>query len=158
MGVLIIFFNFFKSKYLYCVKHSQVGERNHYWKGGKKKAQCLFCNKEFVYYTTNELGKFCSHKCHGKWNVKTKKWLDENNPYWKGDKVGYDALYTWISRKLGKAKICDLCGEVKMVNWASKTYKYTRDLGDYQALCVWCHRNYDRKNGWGKAKEKFYDR
>src|SRR3990167_5875588 len=35
--------------------------------------------------------------------------INENNPKWVGDEVGYGALHSWIQRKLGKAYKCSNC-------------------------------------------------
>ena len=72
---------------------------------------------------------------------------------WKGDEVSYGALHFWIRRKLGRPKQCSKCGVMGRKNgknwsihWANKSGKYKRDLSDWIALCVKCHKKYDSKN------------
>lgn len=33
------------------------------------------------------------------------------------------------------------------MHWASKTYKYKRELTDWVSLCATCHKKYDWENG-----------
>ena len=37
--------------------------------------------------------------------------IGKKNYRWKGDKVGYFGLHSWIYRKLGKPKYCQECGK-----------------------------------------------
>lgn len=69
----------------------------------------------------------------------------EKNPSWKGDNVGYWGVHDWIKKELGPAKnqIC-ACGEPAK-NWANLYHTYNRDLNDFKAMCVRCHRNWDYK-------------
>ena len=64
---------------------------------------------------------------------------------WKGDKVSYVSLHTWVSRHLGRPKKCVSCGRTdkKKYEWANKDHKYRRNLKDYIRLCTSCHRKYD---------------
>lgn len=77
--------------------------------------------------------------------------LGEKNVNWKGDKVGYDALHNWVYRKLGLPKKCEHCGKRNqkekgqwILDWANKSHKYKRLSTDWLALCIICHRKYDR--------------
>lgn len=89
------------------------------------------------------------------WN-KGKKFVqisEKNHWNWKGDKVGYHGVHSWIRKLLGKPNSCEHCGGEGRYNgskwsihWANKSQKYLRDLTDWMALCVKCHRRYDRKN------------
>lgn len=76
------------------------------------------------------------------------------HPLWKGDSVGYKSLHQWVSRELGIADVCFLCKSVSNVEWASKSHKYKRDLGDWIKLCKKCHWKYDQDN-WGEASKLF---
>lgn len=78
----------------------------------------------------------------------------ESNIKWKGDKVGYFGLHTWVQRSLGKATKCSECGSTGNVQWANKSWEYKRDLEDWLELCFKCHRRYDMQN-WGAATKKF---
>ena len=127
-------------------------------------------------------GKYCSKKCSYKnykrpnglkykikkvnptwfekgftpWNKGLKGWNEgSKNPTWKGDKVGYHGLHDWVYRHKGKPKICKHCGGFKNVEWANKSLEYKRDLKDWDSLCRKCHFKYDRRNGWGKASQKY---
>ena len=72
---------------------------------------------------------------------------NENHHNWKGDKVGYRALHSWIERKLGKPDHCEHCGKLKTtpksIHWANISGDYKRDLTDWISLCVKCHKKYD---------------
>ena len=51
------------------------------WKGGKVTKICEICEKEFSIYPArakNGKGRFCSHKCQGKWE--SKAFCGENSP------------------------------------------------------------------------------
>ena len=73
--------------------------------------------------------------------------LGEKNKMWKGDKVGYIALHEWVSRNLGKPRICKMCNfkseNTRQFHWANKSRQYKRDLEDWIRLCVKCHKVYD---------------
>ena len=70
--------------------------------------------------------------------------IGENNSNWRGDKVGYFALHSWVTRQLGKASKCEHCKTVNLkYEWANKSHEYKRDLTDWISLCFSCHRKYD---------------
>lgn len=79
---------------------------------------------------------------------------DKNNN-WKGNDVGYFALHGWVYRRLGKAKKCSKCGSEKNVEWANKSHKYKRIIGDWLELCKKCHVKYDSGKHWGRASRKY---
>ena len=122
--------------------------------------------------------KFCSFSCHGKsilghipwnkglkgihlsretefkkgiepWNKGKTHLVEDKNPAWKGDKVGYVALHSWVRRKLGKPNKCEHCKQTVdntyNIQWANKSGKYLRDLKDWIRLCRLCHEAYDRQ-------------
>ena len=76
----------------------------------------------------------------------------ESHARWKGDKVTYGALHTWIYRELGKAKYCLFAKTLysdcsKTFSWANISGEYKRDLKDWMQLCMSHHKKYDlRKN------------
>ena len=75
---------------------------------------------------------------------------DENNPRWKGNEVGYQALHSWVANKLGRPCVCDFCGFIdssrpRYFNWANKNHKYKRNLDDWLRLCRPCHALHDVK-------------
>src|SRR3990167_1640174 len=66
---------------------------------------------------------------------------------WKGNKVGYNALHSWVSRELGKPNKCENCGKsglkARRIHWANKSREYKRHPSDWIRLCVSCHKLYD---------------
>lgn len=75
--------------------------------------------------------------------------LNENNPAWKGGKVGYKALHQWVRRHKGKPDKCVECGQTENeMWWANISGEYKRDLEDFQAMCLPCHRRYDFTDEW----------
>lgn len=67
--------------------------------------------------------------------------IDGLNPAWKGDKVGYYALHTWLGRKLGKAKRCSNSPlhKCNKYYWANISGEYKRDLSDWKQVCARCN-------------------
>lgn len=80
----------------------------------------------------NNLGQFTSKGVTG--NL---------NPKWKGEKVGYWGVHTWVQRRMGKARFCVDCGSSKTVQWANISKEYKRRLNDWKSLCSVCHRKFD---------------
>lgn len=98
--------------------------------------------------TTKEKHRQHSH------SLATRKKMSESHKgersyNWKGDKVGYYGLHSWVSKNLGKPDKCEHCGKDglfgKKIHWANKSGKYFRELGDWIRLCVVCHSAYDKK-------------
>ena len=85
----------------------------------------------------------------------SKRTKNENNHNWKGDKVGYFGLHTWIQRNMGKAKICtnrenqflpfECSKKSNYYDWANRSRKYKRDKDDWLELCHSCHLKADRR-------------
>ena len=75
-------------------------------------------------------------------------YLGKLNGKWKGDKVGYEGIHSWIARQLGKPEKCEHCGKDGdgRYEWCNKDHKYRRNTEDWMRLCPSCHRKYDRKN------------
>ena len=92
------------------------------------------------------LAKIGTKYPHGR-NAWNKGKTGEKMANWKGNKVGYFALHSWIIRQLGKAKECSYCGKEDWegrIEWANIDHQYKRILDDYIPLCASCHRIYDR--------------
>ena len=124
---------------------------------------CKICKTEFITYLSRIKrghGVFCSHKCINIGRKQPKEWVEMikksttgNKAWnWKGDKVGYRSLHTWIIRKLGKANHCKSCGLDKIpkgkkryFDWANISQKYKRDITDWKQLCKKCHGKERRK-------------
>ena len=70
---------------------------------------------------------------------------EENSYLWKGNGAGYNALHSWIRKKLGKPKVCHNCKTevAKKYEWANISKEYKRELSDWVRLCTSCHRFYD---------------
>lgn len=70
------------------------------------------------------------------------------NGHWKGEDAGYVSIHEWVRRWKGKPTHCEQCGTVKTtrcsIQWANKDHQYRRILDDYIALCVKCHRAWDK--------------
>ncbi len=66
---------------------------------------------------------------------------------WKGDKVGYSGVHSWIRKTFGKADRCENieCPEKsKNYQWANVSKIYKRAAEDWIKLCVSCHQKWDR--------------
>ena len=90
------------------------GEKNNRWNGGKKEIKCANCGSSFFDWETNNR-KYCSKKCFESKHVISdelrQKMIEhipkgEKHHEWKGNKVGYESLHTWVVRKLGIPKKC----------------------------------------------------
>jgi hypothetical protein len=142
---------------------------------------CGHCSKAF---TNTKMLRYCSRKCANQrhnssrfvagrepWNKGTKgvckpsstsftseNQLDDRHTNWKGDRVGYFALHSWVGRKLGKPGQCEHCGTTtaKRFEWANKSGEYKRDLSDWLRLCSKCHHAYDNITirGWETRRTK----
>ncbi len=77
--------------------------------------------------------------------------MGKENHKWKGDKVGYNALHTWLHRVLGQPKKCDSCETDGLtehkIHWANKSKMYKREISDWTRLCAKCHYHFDRNVG-----------
>ncbi|HWY36251.1 MAG TPA: hypothetical protein VNX68_16515 [Nitrosopumilaceae archaeon] len=98
---------------------------------------------------------------HKPWNTGKKRpeMTGEKNWKWKGDKVGYEAVHSWLHRQLGKAQRCEnsKCVYPRLnergrlmvkpwgYHWSNKSGKYLRDISDWWQLCISCHKFYDMK-------------
>ena len=110
----------------------------------KTLVQCAICPIEF-WAVKSKLdkgwSKYCSRKCRGI----SESGMKHHN--WKGDKVGYVGLHSWVVKHFGKPDTCEHCGTAglsgRKINWANKSHKYLRDLSDWLRLCVSCHKKYD---------------
>lgn len=89
-----------------------------------------------------------------------------NHCFWKGEKVGYDALHTWLKREFGKPYKCEQRGCIyprhnargvlmlspSRYEWANITGEYLRDRDNWKMMCPSCHRKYDRINNISRKK------
>ena len=78
--------------------------------------------------------------------------LEDKNPMWKGDNVGYDALHDWIETHKPKSQFCEKCGRETKLDLANISGKYKRDINDFEWLCRSCHMIKDgRMNNFRKT-------
>lgn len=79
---------------------------------------------------------------------------------WKGKKVGYRCLHSWVVRKLGKPTDCAHCPKKGLtghsIHWANKSGRYKRDITDWIRLCALCHKRYDAKKKLKKSLLALY--
>ena len=81
--------------------------------------------------------------------------INELNPSWKGDNVGYNAIHKWVRKNKPKVTRCEKCNCVRKLEISNISGKNKRDINDYEWLCVPCHRNKDNKRGFiGKVTKK----
>jgi len=69
--------------------------------------------------------------------------LNEKNPQWKGEKVGYAGIHDWVKRRLKRPTTCQDCGKKCKPDLANISQKYKRDLTDWEWLCRRCHMEKD---------------
>lgn len=136
---------------------------------------CLVCNSRLSDKRGKNRPKYCRmHFSKTKeYKIKTSKtWFkkgatphnagkvfmpEDKNPAWKGDDVGYHALHHWVSRHMGRPKLCSVCGQddpSKRYEWANISREYKRDKGDWIRMCKKCHNDYDGVNIWQQNKRK----
>jgi len=74
--------------------------------------------------------------------------LKENNYNWKGDDAGYFSKHIWLRKNKYNFGFCETCGVItKKLEVANiKNHEYTRDINDYNWLCISCHRKMDSNN------------
>lgn len=116
---------------------------------------CTICNKTMIRggkagNKVWQTKKFCSTSCLGKSKI------GPANHKWKGDDVGYGGLHYWVYARLGKANNCIsvTCRKTCMqYQWSNISGTYKRDLGDWQQLCIACHRQYDIGNKCRRGHE-----
>ena len=107
--------------------------------------KCIDCGKIICKLSTR--CKSCANKYRkGKfyWNEDSKeRRKTKKNPNWKGDKVKYDALHSWIRRHKSKPKLCEKCKKRKPFDLSNISGKYKRDVNDFEWLCRSCHMEKD---------------
>lgn len=68
--------------------------------------------------------------------------IEEKNPMWKGDSVGYAALHEWVTSRMPSPGVCEDCGKKSRLDLANKG-KYDRNLDNWEWLCRMCHMKKD---------------
>jgi len=101
-----------------------------------------------------------SRKKGFKHSTKTRKKISLSNTgkkssQWKGDKVKYQAIHSWLRTKYGKANICEnkkCLKKSRQYQWAlKKGENYKRDKKKFIMLCRSCHKKLDMTQ---KTKDK----
>lgn len=64
---------------------------------------------------------------------------NEDNPNWKGNKVGYKGLHQWLRMHKPKVDLCESCKENPPFDLANISGEYKRELDNYEWLCRRCH-------------------
>ena len=137
-------------------KGSTVGTKNVNWKGGRPLLKCEICEKNFLGYLHRK-ARYCSKQCCGKAKLGKPSWIKgkkavwstgEKNHKWKGDSAGVGAIHSWIERIKGKPTKCEYCGletqNRRKIHWANtRGHQYRKNVDDFIALCVSCHRLFD---------------
>jgi len=85
------------------------------------------------------------------WHVNN---VGENNPSYKGDAVGYEAVHIWVRKRKPQPKGCEFCGKDAPLDLANKSGKYSRELNDWNYLCRKCHMDSDGRNDQLRASGK----
>ena len=82
----------------------------------------------------------------------------EDNPNWKGDKVGYTALHEFVAKRIQKPELCVRCNS-RPVKDLSCNGEYNRDLTNWEWLCRSCHLKKDGRDHKGEknGSAKFTD-
>lgn len=81
---------------------------------------------------------------------------NEKHYNWKGNKAGYFAIHAYVKTRLPKPDKCDHCHQVRKLDLANVSGKYSRDLADWLWLCRLCHKRFDAKITDG-LKELIFD-
>jgi len=91
------------------------------------------------------------------------KILGSNNSQWKGDKVSYVNLHTWVKRHKPKPELCENYKKTQPYDLANISGDYKRDIDDFKWICRYCHMKEDGrlekinkamlgKKGWQSQK------
>lgn len=102
------------------------------------------------------------HKKNISLSAKKRLSIPENNPNYKGDRVGYVGIHVWLRKTFGYPDVCESCNKVgQKINgrWNLVYAKiegalYARNRSNFKKLCNKCHRNYDSTKEWNKNISK----
>jgi hypothetical protein len=76
-----------------------------------------------------------------------------NNIHFKDTLVGYTGLHEWVRKYKPVPQSCEKCGKSgTLLEARNISGNYTRDLEDWEYLCVTCHRRIDGTRGGLKPK------
>lgn len=84
----------------------------------------------------------------------------EGNPLWRGEKVSYFGIHSWIKDNWGVERKCEVCGteNAKRYDWACLNHVYTRDKDGWKRMCRSCHLKHDYKMGFIGRGKKYYEK
>jgi hypothetical protein len=84
---------------------------------------------------------------------------EDNSSSWRGDKVGYRQLHSWVAKHKKRTGVCLFCGNVGKTYFANISREYLRDLDDFMELCISCHHKYDdiARKIWEARRRKLND-
>lgn len=104
------------------IGEAQIGEKNHMF--GKSQSE-----------ESNEKRRL---------SMGTKQ-TGENNPGYKDNKAGINAIHRWVERRKPKPEKCEECNLFSPMDLANVSGKYLRNLDDWRWLCRRCHmESHDR--------------
>lgn len=69
--------------------------------------------------------------------------LGSRNSMWKGDKVGYNALHSWVRTRKVKPELCETCGKKPPYDLSNISGEYKRNVNDFKYECRVCHMKND---------------
>lgn len=136
-----------------------TSENNPYWKGGKTKYTCKFCDKEFEKYSsvTNGINIFCSISCSAKYYYCLKNKINVKD--YKPVERQYDeALLKSLSRQCLRNfnYTCDICDErggileAHHINNKKFFPDQVYDIDNLVCLCRSCHNKVHSVCGIGR--------
>ena len=78
------------------------------------------------------------------------------HPNWKGPAAGISGIHKWVRSRKVKPEKCELCNKKRKLQLSSKNHAYTRDINEYQYLCISCHRKWDIEHNKYSNHLKFH--
>ena len=132
------------STILYWLKKFGIETRNY----SQAQKQAYTKGRETPFHKNHKI-----NKGREPWNKGLKKEYSinsgENNPAWKGDKVGYHALHRYIEKRKNKPEECEICNKKREIelSFDHRLGNYTRNTEDYKYVCITCHRKFEKLIG-----------
>jgi len=114
---------------------------------------CRICNKKISRASISGRCQSCAQiGIKRKYTEESRRRASESkmgskNPNWKGKKIGYWGVHSFVKRKFKRPKKCEICGVTENLDWANKNGKYLRNREDWICLCRSCHMKYDYSKG-----------
>lgn len=129
-------------------KPSQVKLRKQHFCSRKCRADGFVFSPELrkqIAETTSKNNRGRKISEQGRKNISESK-KGHKHPNWKGDKVGYKGLHSWINENWGRKRECEICGtkKAKKFEWANLNGIYNRERKNWKRMCCSCHDKYDQ--------------